>query len=358
MATHRQRSTGSWEFIVRRKGVLPKPLSLTFKTEAEGIDYCRKLEALLDKGIIPQEFADRGIAVITISDAIRDYERAVNVPNSDSRLLAKINKTEGSTRLSAIDYPWVEDWIAGMKRVGHLAPSTIRHGVGALSRCFDWCSRRNIAGMVINPIKKLPRGYATYSAEDIRIAGVERVDNERDRRVDAEEEKAIRKLFSSRKEGDAEELLFDLALESAMRMREMYTLEVIQVDLSKKTAFLDKTKNGDKRQVPLTTVAIKKIKAYTKKNKPTGLLFPWWDGKPESLKKTTDMLSARFARIFEKAKCEDLDFHDLRHEATCRFYLRTKLSDVQIARITGHKDPKQLRRYASLRGSDLAAELW
>lgn len=42
----------------------------------------------------------------------------------------------------------------------------------------------------------------------------------------------------------------------------------------------------------------------------------------------------------------------------CRLYEKTNLSDVQIARITGHKDLRMLRRYASLRGSDLAAALW
>ena len=51
-------------------------------------------------------------------------------------------------------------------------------------------------------------------------------------------------------------------------------------------------------------------------------------------------------------------FHDLRHHAVCQFYEKTKLSDVQIARITGHRDPRMLLRYASLRGSDLAQALW
>jgi len=37
---------------------------------------------------------------------------------------------------------------------------------------------------------------------------------------------------------------------------------------------------------------------------------------------------------------------------------RSKLSDIEISRITGHKDPRVLRRYSNLRGSDLAAKLW
>ena len=55
MATKRKRGS-SWEFIVRRKGVLPKPLYLTFASEEEGDRYVKKLEALLDAGVVPEEF--------------------------------------------------------------------------------------------------------------------------------------------------------------------------------------------------------------------------------------------------------------------------------------------------------------
>jgi hypothetical protein len=47
------------------------------------------------------------------------------------------------------------------------------------------------------------------------------------------------------------ELLFELGIESAMRMREMYALDTAQVEVGRRTVFLDKTKNGSKRQVPL-----------------------------------------------------------------------------------------------------------
>ncbi|WP_211704157.1 tyrosine-type recombinase/integrase [Paraburkholderia aspalathi] len=69
-------------------------------------------------------------------------------------------------------------------------------------------------------------------------------------------------------------------------------------------------------------------------------------------------LSGQFGRIFDAAGCGDFKFHDLRHEATSRLYERTSLSDVQIAKITGHSDTKVLMRYSNLRGSDLAVRLW
>jgi integrase len=205
---------------------------------------------------------------------------------------------------------------------------------------------------------------------------------ERDRRLDAGEEPRIRAILAGEKPEGRErafdlrylaalECLFDLALESAMRLREMYTVSKDQVSLSQRTIFLDKTKNGDKRQVPLTTVAVKAIRRYEKQvangkrgmegfNFDEGLLFPWWDGDQDDvvLRNTTSMLSQQFARVFDAAGCADFKFHDLRHEATSRFFERTHLSDIEISRITGHKDPRVLRRYSNLRGSNLAAKLW
>jgi integrase len=40
-----------------------------------------------------------------------------------------------------------------------------------------------------------------------------------------------------------------LALESAMRLSEMCTMEIGQVDFTKRTVFLGRTKKGSKRQV-------------------------------------------------------------------------------------------------------------
>jgi len=76
------------------------------------------------------------------------------------------------------------------------------------------------------------------------------------------------------------------------------------------------------------------------------------------LRRCTSQLSRQFARIFETAGCVGLHFHDLRHEATARIYERTRLTDMQIAKITGHKSLASLRRYANLRASNLAEAMW
>jgi len=53
---------------------------------------------------------------------------------------------------------------------------------------------------------------------------------------------------------------------------------------------------------------------------------------------------------------ENLHFHDLRHEATSRFFEKG-LNRMEVASITGHKDLKMLKRDTHLRAEDLAVKL-
>lgn len=391
MATKRQRPSGSWEFIVRRKGVLPRPVSLTFSSEAEGDSYCARLELLLDRGIVPPELIDQKPDIASIADAIRAYLIAVDVSSSDKPVLMTLFEKLGAIQLRSVCYVWAEAWLRDMKQNQQLSPSTIRHYVGTMARCFDWLMRRENTTFVSNPLRLLPKRYAAYTASDAAVLRMAPnngkhvsvpTDVARDRRLKDGEEAAIRRVLDGYKPAAREralalkwqgalELLFDLALETSMRLRELYTLELDQVDLARRTIFLDKTKNGDKRQVPLSSVAMEIIPRYLEqvRGATRGMagfsvesrrLFPWWDGRHDAfqLKKTSALLSRQFARIFDAAGCADLRFHDLRHEAASRLFERTHLSDLQIAKITGHKDPRMLSRYANLRGSDLAEQLW
>ncbi|MDY7537519.1 site-specific integrase [Undibacterium sp. RTI2.2] len=394
MATKRKRGTG-WEYIVKRKGLLPKPWSRTFQDEVEGDEFVAKLEALLDAGIVPKEMLDDEKSYKLVGDVIRDYLIASSVNDSDKKLLNVVYARIGAYRLSEVNYTWVETWIYTMKTQLNLKPGTIRHHVGALARCFDWAARKNVSQLMTNPIRMLPKNYAQYNDSDAIAAianndeYVKQEDDERDRRLESGEEKRIRDVLDRIKSDNKErpfalpyqaalELLFDLALETAMRMREIYTLNIHQIDFQEKTIFLYMKKSDYatkvkklKRQIPLSSVAIPKIKEYMEIvarqergmagfNFDSGRLFPW-AGVDESERKfaqITSRLSGQFTRIFVEAECFDLKFHDLRHEATSRFFERTKMTESKIMKITGHSSSRMLARYTNLRGSELAKEMW
>lgn len=370
MAGKRQRDNGTWEYVFKRAGVLDKPIYMTFQTEAEGDAYAVRLETLLDRGIIPAEHRKPG-RFRTLMDLDGEYQRSAHPSAKDVGALHAIMKRKGQESLVNLNSNWVDDWVTEMKRVEHLAPASVRARVGALARCTDWGMRKGHLTMPDHPFRTLPNGYAQYTEDDAAHAGQKRVDQERDRRLEAGEHEKILavidggELARKRKalplpDKEALRLLYLLALESAMRLREMYTLSGRQADIKKKTVFLDKTKNGDKRQVPMTSVALMLLESYIEDREiqPDDLLFPWWDGTKESLAATSDYLSKLFAEIFEQAGCDDLRFHDLRHEATSRLFERTTLSEAKIMKITGHKSHRMMMRYANLRGSGLAEELW
>jgi Phage integrase family. len=68
---------------------------------------------------------------------------------------------------------------------------------------------------------------------------------------------------------------------------------------------------------------------------------------------TYEAIHLSFARACKRAAIEDLRFHDLRHEATSRFFEKG-LNPVQVAAITGHKTLQMLKRYTHLKAEDLA----
>lgn len=375
MAGKKQFANGTWQFTFKKAGVLEKPIYLTFATEAEGDEYARKLEAMLDNGMVPSEHK-RETTILTIAQLVREYERDAHPSVKDQGAIRAVLKDRGDVALRAITAGWVDDWITSMKRIEKIAPATIRARVGALARCTDWGMRKGYLVMPDHPLRTLPDGYAQYTKSDTAVAGVKREDIERDRRLEPGEYEKILAVIDggvlARKQRPltieyplAHRALFILAVETAMRMREMYTLTLDQIDLSKSTIFLDKTKNGDKRQVPLSSVAIANLSEYLLVREipvenPQDLLFPWWDGEQTqgSLVALSDYLSKRFIDIFQQAGAKGLKFHDCRHEAVSRLFERTTLSEGQIMKISGHKSHRMVMRYANLRGSDLAKSLW
>ena len=80
-----KRSRGaSWEYIVKRKELLHKPVSMTFQNEAKGEEDVAHCEKLLDAGIGPQEFAAKSKYAIT---TIEQYQEAVHITADEVQIL-------------------------------------------------------------------------------------------------------------------------------------------------------------------------------------------------------------------------------------------------------------------------------
>jgi len=368
MASIKKLPSGAFQICIRHR-LLPRPFWATFDDRAQAASYASQLEVLLGQGIVPATLLEEPVAKPeswTVTRCIVEYQRHNALALSEIKLLDTIQPQLAKLATNCLNYNWAEGWIRSMKREANLSPSTIRHRQGALARCFDWMTRRHPDIMAQNPLRLLKRGFSTYTPDDVAFLSRQgkgpKFAEERDRRLGIEEEVRIRAVLADR---PVELTFFILALETAMRMRECYTLDLTQINLDQRTIYLDRSKNGDRRQVPLSSTAIRALADHMTNDRAaikerSGRLFPYWSGTraEKELDIVTRDLSRVFALVFEAAGAPTLHFHDLRHEATCRLYEKTRLTDVLIARITGHRDLRQLKRYASLRGSDLASHLW
>jgi len=137
-----------------------------------------------------------------------------------------------------------------------------------------------------------------------------------------------------------------LAIYTAMRRGELCSLEFAQINYRERFAHLSVTKNGDKRDVPLSRRAIRVLREVEILSK-TGKV---WDHLPS-------IATYHFSEACKRAGIEGLTLHDLRHEATSRFFEVHNLSIVEVQRITGHKDLKMLLAYTHLSPSNIALKL-
>ena len=135
-----------------------------------------------------------------------------------------------------------------------------------------------------------------------------------------------------------------LALETAMRRSELLALRWGNINLERRTATLQMTKNGESRIVPLSTTAIQTLTSMPKSV--CGAVFPI----------TSCALAANFNNAVERAKLPDLHFHDLRHTAITN--MANKLPNlIELAAVSGHKSLKMLQRYYHPDVEDLARKL-
>ncbi|WP_040605140.1 tyrosine-type recombinase/integrase [Sagittula stellata] len=137
---------------------------------------------------------------------------------------------------------------------------------------------------------------------------------------------------------------FRFALETGMRAGEIVGLEGRQVDPGLRVARLERTKNGDRREVPLSTEALRLLR-----------LLPRVSDDAPIFRLTSREIDASFRAVRDRAKISGLTFHDSRHSAVTR--LSRKLDVLALARMIGHRDLRMLQRYYNEAATDIAKRL-
>ncbi|KAF0233184.1 MAG: hypothetical protein FD177_1815 [Desulfovibrionaceae bacterium] len=325
MATFRKRGPYQWEARIRKRGY--PTTCKTFDTKVEAEAWAKDVETNMNKSLfVSAKEAEQYTLSECLDRYIEEYIPRLKHPRRETDRARFLQKRTLAHRIMATIR--AKD-IADLRREREAegaSGNTIRLDFALLSKLFNYA--RSDWGMesLQNPVA---------------LAAKPRPAKGRDRRLEDGEEERLLAVASPQFKPV---ILF--ALETAMRRKEIADLRWKCVNLGNRNVYLAETKNREARTVPLSPRALAILRELPRSNDQKSV----FNFSEDQI--TTAMKLAR-----KKAKLDDLRFHDLRHEATSRFFELTDLDVMEIKAVTGHKTLQMLARYTHLRTARLADRL-
>lgn len=189
-----------------------------------------------------------------------------------------------------------------------------KHAFNLAIREWEWCRE--------NPVKRV---------------SMERERNQRDRWLTSAEES---RLLAACSAGLSEIVTF--ALHTGMRIGEITALTWEGVDLTRQTATIFHSKNGEPRTLPLNAVALSIVTKKAEERASLGnRVFPARIQTPGGER----TLRRAFQKAVRTAGLHDFRFHDLRHTFATRL-VQDGEDLYRVQRLLGHKSPTMTQRYA------------
>lgn len=339
MATIRKRGD-KYHVQIRKKG--SRSLTRSFSTRADANAWARKVESEIERGV----FLDTTEAQeTTLAQALDRYATEIlSTLSSNNRWLSKskVLKTHlGRYPLSSLSSTEIAAYRD--RRLQTVGPQTVKHELGLLGRVLKKCAHE--WGI------HLPRGVPQVQQPKLPQG--------RERRLEPKEEQ---RLLAALKDTPTVRAVVVFALETGMRRGEIAAMRWEHLDLRARTLQIPQTKTGVPRRIPLSWKAAQVLRTLPRRL--DGHVFGI---QPDSITQAFERACRRARKDYEQ-ECkkdrrqptpgflQDLRFHDLRHEATSRFFEKG-LSLMEVGSITGHRDLRMLNRYTHLRAEDLVARL-
>lgn len=341
MATFQKRGK-AWRAIVRKKGFSKTG---TFDTKAEAMEWATTVEAGILAGELAEaavkkaaeELAQEGHSVAhymqRYADEVSPGKRGGRWEQVRLRFFIR-EFPEFQSPASKFTGPDMADWRD--KRLRQVSAGSVARELNTISAVFTKAIKEWRLNLPANPCwliskPKKPRARTQRVSAADRDALVEQLG------WDKASTPANAKQWIA--------AAFCFALETAMRKGEVLSLEWRDIHEAGRYAHLEMTKNGDERDVPLSTAALA-ILATLGRGKPREKVFKVAAGHLDVL-----MREAR-----EATGLLHVRFHDTRREATTN--IAAKLSNVlELSAVTGHKELRMLKIYYAPKPADLAAKL-
>lgn len=310
----------------------------TFATRAEAKQWAQQREG---------ELSGRKLSTRRLLDALRTYAREEAPLHRGARWeLVRLRAFErdglAKRKLATLDADDLAKWrdtrLAGSEKpdgtkIRAVSPGTVAREMNLLRSVLEFARKPPRRWIRANPFDDVdwpqtPRG--------------------RRRRVMPEEVSAVRLAFGLGKGYPVElatqrvGLAFLLSIETAMRSGEICALKPADVHLAQRFVVIQKSKNDDRREVPLSSTACAILRALL--DRETDMVFD-----------LDDQMRDALWRKSRPAALADLHFHDARGEAIWR--LSKKLDVLQLAQMIGHRDLKSLMHYYRESAADMASRL-
>lgn len=353
MATFRKRGEYQWQVEIRRKGWPYQ--TATFETKAEAELWASTIESEMGRGL----FIDRSLAErLSVMEALERYRDEVTVTKEGrEQEITKIGKL--------LRHPIALRSLASIRPqdIANLRDEMLKDGAAAAT------VHRYLA-IVSHMFTIATKEWGMYLVNPVQMIRKPKIDNARNRRLDEiEEDYLIRALADSGKGLRANIWILPIvivALETGMRQSEILRLEWKDVILADNMLVVRKSKGRKKeepRGVPLSDSASKVFHSLPRPI--SSIVFPTT---ASAVKQSWRRAVARGERNYQ-ADCkaqgidpfsdflDDVHFHDLRHEATSRFFESGKFDVMEVASITGHKTLAMLKRYTHLKAKNLAMKM-
>ncbi len=319
MATITQHGKG-WRAQIRRRGHPTLSATFPLKRQAQAWADQREAEIVQDRlGVLPKH---------TLGEALERFRKAARNRWEKNRCLQLERDPIARVALPRLNSSHLTEY-RDRELARGVEGTTVRRAVSLLASVFK--AARGWKWMAHNPLQDFERPPPKRG----RRRGV--------RQHEIDGVVAALGYMGGAPAGDAHQvaIMFLLAIETGMRAGEMRTLEWPQV--YPKHVHLEKTKNGDERDVPLSPRARELIEAM--RGIDAVRVFTVSDANRDQL----------FRDRRDDAGLKGFTFHDSRSEAISR--LSKKLDIRELARMVGHRDLNSLMIYYQDRPEDVADKL-
>lgn len=309
------------------------PRAKSFDQKADAEKWARSLENELDRaGMLPDTRVAESMTLRSVLERymIEVSPRKRSAHTEISRIKALVRRPlchRTLALLSTSDLATYRD-----ERLRSVSPSTVIRELNTISHAIDTAMRDWGVYLHRNPCKLVRRPSPPRG---------------RNRRLRDDEEQRLLDAADSGRNVYMRDLIV-LAVETGMRRGELLSLDWQHIDLESRIVHLPMTKNGEPRDVPLSTRA-------------RDVLYRLWEaqerpptGRP--LPTTESAVVQAWGHLCGRAGITGLHFHDLRHEAVTRLFEKG-LNIVEVSAISGHRELRMLARYTHLRARDLVARL-